>query len=287
MRLRIVPVYTVLLPGLPVLVDHIVVRKMKLQLARALILTALLLTGACKSISKSTESQTSTVTPSRHVTTQCQAFEIAKSALPSKLASNLSGALCDIDLARGTHGTWFVEIMVDKITREELGWQNGGNVEFGPGNSYNLLEIDVDALTGGVTLKKATNGLLLGGPSQWVYCDSSMQNQRVIEITSVVGPLPPFNPGGPIVEITLKNVSPEPIISLNVTLRLSTLTGFNFLVTSSVPWLPNKSISLEQPIIGGGFSDSLLYPLEITGTFQNGSVFLYVEQVQITSPSSR
>ena len=84
--------------------------------------------------------------------------------------------------------------MVDKITREELGWQNGGNVEFGPGNSYNLLEIDVDALTGGVTLKKATNGLLLGGPNQWVYCDSSMQNQRVIEITSVVGPLLLFNP---------------------------------------------------------------------------------------------
>ena len=92
--------------GLPVLVDHIVVRKMKLQLARALILTALLLTGACKSISKSTESQTSTVTPSRHVTTQCQAFEIAKSALPRNLASNLSGALCDIDLAIGitVHG---------------------------------------------------------------------------------------------------------------------------------------------------------------------------------------
>jgi hypothetical protein len=252
-------------------------------LAVASILGILLLLGACKSNS---ESQDSTLIPSKQVTTQCQAFKIAKSVLPVALASNLSSALCDIDLARSPHGTWFVEIPVDAITREELGWQNSGKVEFGPGNVFNLLEIDVDALTGEVTLEKATNGQLLGGPDQWVNCDSGIQNQQVIEIMSVVGQSPPINPGGPTIEITLKNVSPEPIGSLNATIKLNTLTPFNFVIPPPFPLLPNKSISLKQTIIGGEFGDNLLYPIEIFGTFQNGQDFLYVEQVQITPPSN-
>ena len=32
------------------------------------------------------------------------------------------------------------------------------------------------------------------------------QDQQPIEVVSVLGPLPPFNPGGPEIEITLKNI---------------------------------------------------------------------------------
>jgi hypothetical protein len=39
-------------------------------------------------------------------------------------------------------------------------------------------------------------------------------NPQPIDILSVQGPFPPINPGGPNVEITLKNVSTEPIVSL-------------------------------------------------------------------------
>lgn len=44
--------------------------------------------------------------------------------------------------------------------------------------------------------------------------------QQPIEIIAVVGPLQPINPGGPIVEITLKNMADEPIVSLTATLEL-------------------------------------------------------------------
>ena len=38
-------------------------------------------------------------------------------------------------------------------------------------------------------------------------------NLQLVDVLSVQGPLPPINPGGPNVEITLKNVSTEPIVS--------------------------------------------------------------------------
>jgi hypothetical protein len=106
-------------------------------------------------------------------------------------------------------------------------------------------------------------------------------DQQPIEIISVLGPLPPINPGGPVVEITLKNVSDEPIISLTATLELSRSFVFNFDVTPSNPLLPNKTISAKLSLIGGGFSDSLLYPLAINGTMQNGATFVYTKQVMI------
>jgi hypothetical protein len=38
-------------------------------------------------------------------------------------------------------------------------------------------------------------------------------------------------------------------------------------------------------LIGGGFSDSLEYPLTINGTLQNGATFAYTEQVMIKPPA--
>jgi hypothetical protein len=114
---------------------------------------------------------------------------------------------------------------------------------------------------------------------------STPQNQQPIEILSVIGPLQPINPGGPIVEITLKNLAVEPIVALTATLELSRSFDSDFNVTPSNPVLPNKSISARLTLIGGGFSDNLSYPLTIDGAFQNGATFVYNKQVQIVEPA--
>jgi heat shock protein HslJ len=114
---------------------------------------------------------------------------------------------------------------------------------------------------------------------------STLTNQQPIEVVSVSGPLPPINPGGPIVEITLKNVSSEPVISLVATIELGRTFTFNFDVTSSNPLLPGENISTRLTLISGGFSDNISYPLNINGTLQNGATFAYTKQVRIVAPT--
>ena len=110
------------------------------------------------------------------------------------------------------------------------------------------------------------------------------QNQQPIVIISVLGPLQPINPGGPNVEITLKNISPEPIVTLIVTLELNRPFNFAFDISLPVPLLPDNTISAKQTLIGGGFSDNLSYPLTISGTLRNGVAFGYTKQVKIAAP---
>ncbi len=64
-------------------------------------------------------------------------------------------------------------------------------------------------------------------------------NQQPVEVISVSGPLEPVNPGGPIVEITLKNVASEPVVSLNATLEKVGIRAYSFTfnVSSSNPLL--------------------------------------------------
>jgi hypothetical protein len=110
-------------------------------------------------------------------------------------------------------------------------------------------------------------------------------NQQPIDVVSVSGPLPPINPGGPIVEITLKNISSEPVISLTATIELGRSFNFNFDVNSSNPLLPSKNISSRLTLIGGGFSDNISYPLMISGISEDGVAFAYTRQVQIVAPA--
>jgi hypothetical protein len=112
----------------------------------------------------------------------------------------------------------------------------------------------------------------------------ALQNSPSVAIMSVYGPIPPFNPGGPVIAITLKNVSDQPVVSLTATLELNRSFDFNYDVTSVKPLLANNIISAKITLINGGFSDNLLYPLKISGTFQNGSSFSYTDQVEITAP---
>jgi len=119
---------------------------------------------------------------------------------------------------------------------------------------------------------------------------SASQNQESIEIVSVLGPIGLPNPGGPAVEITLKNVSLEPVISLTATLEVYTASGtsvdFTFDdVTPPNPLQPNRSTSATLALIGGGFSSNESYPLTINATLQNGAKFVYTKLVQIVKPS--
>ena len=110
------------------------------------------------------------------------------------------------------------------------------------------------------------------------------QSEQPVEIIYVSGPLPPINPGGPTVEVTLRNVAPEPVVSLAASLELDRPFNFDFDVTSANPLLPDTSISARLTLIGGGFSNNIPYPLVITGTLQSGTTFNYTEQVQIMTP---
>ena len=107
------------------------------------------------------------------------------------------------------------------------------------------------------------------------------QNQQPIEVISVSDTHKSgetVNPGGPNIEITLKNISKAPVVSLSVTLEESVARypfNFDYDVTSSNPLLPNKSISAVQRLIGGGSGDGTSYSLKISGTFQNGAPFSY------------
>lgn len=113
------------------------------------------------------------------------------------------------------------------------------------------------------------------------------QNQQPIEIICAKLSSEPPSPGGPIVEMTLKNVGVEPVVSLGASLKLSRYFtsvffnknsfNFSFGVTPSNPLLPGKSISAKCGLIGGGFSDDVSYPVEISGALQNGTRFAYTE----------
>ena len=105
---------------------------------------------------------------------------------------------------------------------------------------------------------------------------------------SVLGPLKPFNPGGPMVEITLKNTNVEPVVSLTAifTNLESRDFDFEFAVSNSNPLLSGISISDSLILIGAGFDTNVSYPLTIEGTLQNGVMFNYVLQIEIVEPSN-
>jgi hypothetical protein len=105
---------------------------------------------------------------------------------------------------------------------------------------------------------------------------------------SVLGPIGPFSPGGPGLEITLKNVSVEPVIWLTANLEVDTAlcasVDFTFDVSPSNPLQPNTSTSHRLFLIGAGFSSDVSYPLTINATMRNGANFIYTKLVQIVKP---
>jgi hypothetical protein len=145
-----------------------------------------------------------------------------------------------------------------------------------------IVVLSVIALLVGACSGSATNT-----PSQ------TSTNQQPIEVVSVSGPLAPINPGGPVVQVILKNVSGESVVALTASLGINH-TGpsnlpfvFNFEVNSASPLLPSNSINSKQTLIGGGFSDNTEYPLIIEGTLKSGGTFKNTMQVQVKPPQGQ
>ncbi len=106
-------------------------------------------------------------------------------------------------------------------------------------------------------------------------------NPALIEVVSVRGPLNPINPGGPNVEVTLKNVSSLPVTALSASLQLNQAFNFIFDVSSAKPLLPGQTVSANLNLIGGGFASAESYPIVVNGVLQDGETFSLNMQVQI------
>ena len=85
----------------------------------------------------------------------------------------------------------------------------------------------------------------------------------------------PVNPAGPQIAVFLKNNAAKPIVSLSVLLtELGNRSfDFDFGVTGTNPFLPEKTISADRYLVGGGFGGGIPYSLIISGNFQDGSAF--------------
>jgi hypothetical protein len=118
-----------------------------------------------------------------------------------------------------------------------------------------------------------------------------LPGQEPVEIISVTHPTFATNPpGGPTVEIILKNVSDEPVIFLEASLDLNISHPqnpyiFTFDVTLTKPLRSGESISARSTLFGGGFGDNIPYSLTINGTLQGNVAFAYAKEVLITSPA--
>jgi hypothetical protein len=115
-------------------------------------------------------------------------------------------------------------------------------------------------------------------------------------VESVTGPIPPFTPGGPTVEIVLKNVSDKPMESLTATLSMQATRSapppgrdyiFKFEVTADNPLAPGKSSTARMKLIGAGINSDAPYPLKISGSFKNKESFSHTVQVKISEPSGK
>jgi hypothetical protein len=136
--------------------------------------------------------------------------------------------------------------------------------------------------------------LPLTGACSGKASSSTINNTEVIkpvEIVSVTGPMPPFNPGGPNVEIAVKNTSIYPVTHLIAQLNLNLQTPpiayvFDFGLTQDAPLAPGATTNLTRNLINGSFND-IFYTITLdvgyTGAAGEATAN-YAVQIQIGSP---
>ena len=154
-------------------------------------------------------------------------------------------------------------------------WNNGANskfTNFGPG-IYTIVGGDewgaLVVLHFTVTNTTATSLITITASSQ--------QPIEVVSVSDTYKAGEPINPGGPTIEITLKNVSTDPIVSLAVTLDEGRAVNysFDFGITSANPLSPGETVNAKQILIGGGFGGGISYSVIINGTYQDSSTFSF------------
>jgi hypothetical protein len=82
----------------------------------------------------------------------------------------------------------------------------------------------------------------------------------------------------PTIEINLKNVSTDPIVSLNTVLIEFAPTDYNFgfSITTGSPLLPGRNVIAIGDLPQGQFGEGVVYSLKISGTFRNGKTFSFM-----------
>ncbi len=119
-----------------------------------------------------------------------------------------------------------------------------------------------------------------------VGCSST--SEQPVEIVSFKGPVPPINPGGPNIEIVVKNVSNAPVVALKAEPDIKGAPGqhyvLSFNVTESSPLEPGQTAAAAMTLINGGFQEGTEYPVTLSGTLLGGRQFSYSVQAKITSP---
>lgn len=109
------------------------------------------------------------------------------------------------------------------------------------------------------------NTLAKRGWSRQIAFELNITSNHAIDIVSIKS-VPPVNPGGPAIELTLKNSGTTPITNLKAMFQLNNNYTFDFnTVTPSNPLAPGDSISDTQILIGAGFRSESSYPLVISG----------------------
>lgn len=103
------------------------------------------------------------------------------------------------------------------------------------------------------------------------------QTVKIVEIKMV----PPYTPGGPVIQLTIQNVGTTPITNLNAILETNHNYTFNFKsITSSTPLISGNSRSDTTMLVGGGFQTESTYSLIISG-MKDSMPFEYLEKVRI------
>ena len=135
-----------------------------------------------------------------------------------------------------------------------------------------------------VALLVLSLSLLVGGCNSATTEPPTTSEQDPVSVVSVraVGLV---NPGGPTIEITLKNTGTEPVVSLKAGLYLEGTKKFIYdfpAVSSATPFQPGDVISQTLNLVGPtGYSNETWYSLTIDIIFQNNTTLAYLKLVQI------
>ncbi len=114
---------------------------------------------------------------------------------------------------------------------------------------------------------------------------TSTTSNQAVEIVSIQMVQSLINPGGPPIQLTLKNIGVTPITSLNATLHLNNEYNFDFQdITKSYLLVSGNSTSDTKILIGGGFTSEAIYPLTING-IANNIPFSFTQNVHIPYPN--
>jgi hypothetical protein len=103
---------------------------------------------------------------------------------------------------------------------------------------------------------------------------------------SALGPVPPFNPSGPLVALSLNNNGFLPITSMQAEFDFGNVSSsvsdvFHFDVNASNPLVPGQKATTFLTLFNEGFQSWKTYMLLINGTFEGGTSFQTTTPVAI------